>query len=298
MINSHPNQQRTQSILLQKQQGKIKKSKSQIPLFLLTGAAVIITSPALAFFSINLDDIGLDSLGIPGELNLPGTTIKIDLNPYFNELKGFALEEINQVVSSLGLDPTTVNVINEVLGKLGLPDLQQLAQNVYGQITSPSQNTATNSSLIVNPVILANQQATDTVLAIEKQILAAKLGQNSQEQIAKQIESVASLTASASQAAQTAASKNITQDILKEITVQNAQASLILQAIYRQSLDNHLGNTQMHLTLTEVANSLKTEERERLIQQSGEQLALFRSMSNFTTLVGTSSVKTQVKSPF
>ena len=298
MINNQSISQTIKSIFSPKQRGKIQKTKAKIPLFLLTGAAVIITSPALAFFSINLDDIGLDSLGIPGELNLPGTPIKIDLNPYFSELKGFALQEINQVVSSLGLDPTTVNVINEVLGKLGLPDLQQLAQNVYGQITSPSQNTATNSSLIVNPVILADQQATDTVLAIEKQILAAKLGQNSQEQIAQQIESIASISASVSQAAQTASSQKNSQDILKQITLQNAQASLILQAIYRQNLDNHLGNTQIHLTLTEVANSLKTEERERLIQQSGEQLALFRSMSNFTTLVGTSSVKTQKTSPF
>jgi hypothetical protein len=125
------------------------------------------------------------------------------------------------------------------LGELGYPIAGETPQAVQDKV----QQVATDSS----PFGFPSQHVADALDAgVDKSLSDSQaeiqLGEQGQQSIAEAKETIAQLATSANNAATTAQSLTNTQDIVKQMSLQNAYSAVLLQGIYSEILQQRINS--------------------------------------------------------
>jgi hypothetical protein len=246
----------------------------------------------------DVSNIGLESLGGLGAGNIPGVGDSIpgvgNVGDIISDPIGFVTGQLakwlngadlawgeisgSDLLSSLpsggnggGLDDI-LGTINGTKGDMGLPDPGRSAQAASEQINA-------DSKVDVGEVAPAHQR---TVMrnAIDRELARATaqatLGQEGQTRIKESSEAAGQSVAATAKAAETAQGLDVTQDVMKQMTVQNAQMSNLLGVMYAEDLGAKVDRAYANLNLTNISQSLDQEQRARRSRMTGEAATLMR----------------------
>ncbi len=192
----------------------------------------------------------------------------IDLNSYLGSAQDFLMNQITGSIDLGGLEKYPgVSILNQkVLG-----GIRAKIGEIFGVIGYPNPNQVEREI----PEIIVNDETEEIEefstfgkkkLAIatgKKQIMDAyiesRMGEEAQKQKKQQLEGIAQLANSSMNAATDAASQNVTQDVLKQIAIQQANNSFMSQAIHAEL--TQLGLAQ-NMSLSELSNISENMEQQ------------------------------------
>jgi hypothetical protein len=153
-----------------------------------------------------------------------------------------------------GVIPKNIlSAIQNVLGVLGLPDPQQAATQTDEQIKSDQVNTTPFDPTPAHDRIIAEHTVTQVIARSDAQ---GVLGEEGQEMLKQQVSNSQDSLQNIATAAEDAQSMNITQDVMKQLSLQQAQSSTLegIQVTQGTQIQRQLG--VQNLTLADIAQSV------------------------------------------
>lgn len=203
----------------------------------------------------------------------------VDIAPYLEYIQ--AAEDFYQAVSTGNLkeilEGSTV-----AAGELGIPiptEVQKVIDEVTDQTDAQAGAFGVESSLL-NQVL---QGQADYKIA--QSSAEALLGEEGQRRIADSKEMTAEAAAASAQASQTAQGENITQEVMKQIAVQNTSTTAILKSIYDSAVDDQIVSTQTYQALGNMSKALTEEAWGKRITGQASQIGLMDTIAQYSALV-------------
>jgi DNA anti-recombination protein RmuC len=231
---------------------------------ILVGITIGITALSLSSVQIN----SAYALDIQGELN-----------NYWQQLQVFLGKELDQALDKL--DKGIQTAVEDTIGELGIPNLDKVEQKVESQVQKQSEAGAFG----VNPTTQAKATSKAVEQAIAESQIHAQLGDGGQKQIAAELNSVAGAVWETANAATSAQSANVTQDVLKQMATQNTQVTAILQAAHSEAVKTRLATLGSNKSLLNISKNLDQQEWNKQIDAAASQAGLVNATAQFTTLI-------------
>lgn len=182
---------------------------------------------------------------------------------YLNQILSSKLQPLSE---SLGSDLDSA--ISQVMGAVGLPDPIASRKEV--------EKVASSSGNLVNQTELATNE-------VDRQITRAAvdstLSQSGQERIQQQASATQGSVDLVRQQAQAAQGEVATQNVMKQIALQNAQISSVLGSLRADSLQAAQRQELTNLNLTNISRSLDGQNQARNQEMVGAGLETLRITS-------------------
>lgn len=200
-------------------------------------------------------------------IKIPGIDKSVDLKNYFARAMNRATGILTKKVEQLDLAG-----VDRILGELGLPDVGALSSKLIGIGRSSLEGAIFAPSEIENNLNLGNYQIAvhgglAKSLEIQAKIVEAELSKQGQAQKKAELEAIEGIVENTIAKANRAGNSNISQEVMKAIAAQNADAAVLLQQIYQQNLTSITEQKLIRLgllieTLDREIEKLKEIERE------------------------------------
>ena len=217
----------------------------------------------------------------------------INLDSYLNSMTSFLTEEIG---GALNLDENQTNLIFSVLSRGMLEKIQERIGDIFGAFGYPSPDEINREipEIIINDdqeeigefTILAKAEA--EVFASRKKItdayLESRLGKEAQEQKKQQLDSITSLADSSVNSATDAASQNVTQDVLKQVAVQNANQALISSAMFGELTQLGFNQSMSFQELSKISTNLEEEDWQEKVNSAANRVSVVEAITQFGSL--------------
>lgn len=215
------------------------------------------------------------------------------LNNYWQQLQTFLGKELDQALGKL--DKGIQTAVEDTIGELGIPDPDKVEQKVESQVQEQSEAGAFG----VNPTTQAKATSKAVEQAIAESQIQAELGEQGQKQIAAELNSVAGAVSETANAATSAQSANVTQDVLKQMATQNTKVTAILQAAHSEAVKTRLATLESNKSLLNISKNLDQQEWNKQIDTAASQAGLVNATAQFTTLIsGQSATQSKSKNQF
>jgi len=172
-----------------------------------------------------------------------------------------------------------VGIANETKGALGMPDPERSAKAAAERIDGKDSNDPAEVTLAHQRTVARN--------ALERELARAgaqaTLGKEGQQHMKQSVEQSAQVVQASNQAGQKAQSLDVTQDVMKQMALQNSQMTNLLGAMYTEELGAKVDRAHANLNLSNISQSLDQQQRARRAQISGEA-ALIMQIANQSSL--------------
>lgn len=183
------------------------------------------------------------------------------LHSYLDQIVASKLKPLSE---TLGRDIDAA--LGDAAGVLGLPDPTKSRIGV--------EKVATSSDNLVNPT----ERATNEVdRQITRAAVDSTLGKEGQEQIKQQALETQHSVGLVQQQAQAAQGEVVTQNVMKQIALQNAQTGAVLGALRADSLQSAQRQELTNLNLTNISRSLDGQNQARNSELVGAGFDTFRT---------------------
>jgi len=201
------------------------------------------------------------------------------LNNYWQQLQVFLKKELDQALGKL--DQGIQTAVEDTIGELGIPAPDKVEQKVEEEVQKQSEAGAFG----VNPTTQAKATSKAVEQAIAESQIQAELGDGGQKQIAAELNWVAGAVWETANAATSAQSANVTQDVLKQIATQNTKVTSILQAAHSEAVKTRLATLGSNKSLLNISKNLDQQEWNKQIDAAASQAGLVNATAQFTTLI-------------
>lgn len=247
---------------------KFQKRKMLIAGVVITAIATIV-SPAAAQISGRTTSLLSSIFGAVG----------VDIAPYLEYVQ--AAEDFYQAVATNNLSGI-LEGITVAAGELGIP-IPSEVQKAIDRATArtPDQAGAFGVEAVLLNKVLQGQADYEITRSGAETILSA----DGQQRIAEIKEITAQVAGASSQASQTAQGSTISQDILKQIAIQNNGTTAILKSIYDSTVDGQIANAQTSQAIGNISKTLTEEAWEKRVTSQAGQIGLMDTTAQFSALV-------------
>ena len=217
----------------------------------------------------------------------------INLDSYVNSMTDFLTGEIG---AALDLDSGQTNFFLSLLNREVLGKIQEKIGDVFGVFGYPSPDELNREipEIVINEnheqigefTVLGKTEA--AVFASQKKIteayLESRLGKSAQEQKKQQLESITSLADHSVNAATDAASQNVTQDVLKQVAIQNADQALITSAMYGELTQLGLNQNMSLQELSKISSNLEKKDWSEKVTSTANRVGIVEAITQFGSL--------------
>lgn len=247
----------------------LSKSKKRL---LIAGG--LITVSALAVFS----PIKASGIGIPSQLSSLFGAAGVDVSSYLEYLN--AAEDFYSAIASENLGEILVG-LEVASGELGIPipEEVQKAIDLASSVKEGKEGAFGIGSTALSQV-LNGQVDSKTTSAIAENLLSEK----GQSRIAEVKEMTAQANASSLQASATAGGSNVTQDVLKQMAIQNGDTNSILKSIYDSTVDAQVADAATSVAIGNISATLTEEAWGKKVESQASQVGLMDTTSLFSAL--------------
>ena len=263
---------------------------------LILASSLIIFSSSASFASFQ--ELEQDPLeGISGNnnniVNQGFELFGINVNSYLDSSQAFLMNKIRGNIDLGDLEKYPgVSILNQKM----LGAIQTKIGEIFGVIGYPNPNEIEREI----PEIIVNDDTEEIEdfttfgkkeLAIatgKKQIMDAyiesRMGEEAQQQKKQQLEGIAQLANSSMNAATDAASQNVTQDVLKQIAIQQANSSFMSQAIHAELTQLGLAQNMSLSELSDISENMEQQEWQGRVNSAAARVSFVDAITQFSSL--------------
>ncbi|HEY9708800.1 MAG TPA: hypothetical protein V6D48_11410 [Oculatellaceae cyanobacterium] len=204
----------------------------------------------------------------PSSSNNPLTQIFDSVKSQLEGLRSYADKILNDKLSSLTkvLGEDVAGVVDDAFGALGLPDVIESRQEIE-QLSSNSERPIYAAEAIANEV---DRQAA-------RAVINSVLGKEGQERQLEAYSSTQQAVNAVVQQAQAAQGEVVTQNVMKQIALQNAQNGGLLGAMRADLLRSAEAQAQGNTQLTNISRSVDGQNARDNAERVGAGFSNFRT---------------------
>ena len=181
--------------------------------------------------------------------------------------------------------PFTNQQISGLLGPLGLPDTAAIggiaADILQQELGAAPGNRRSGGAFGLNPTHLALIAEREGRQLLVQAVVDSRLSEDGQMQVAAEGEQVALVTANSLEASATAQGQVITQDIMKQIALQQGQEAIANYQIYSQLVTNGVTGLYAMEAQNDIRAHLDREEERRILQTGTALTQTFNDYAAF-----------------
>ena len=200
------------------------------------------------------------AISLAGATDNPLSQVFEQLNHQLASVRGYldqiVADKLKPLSESLGKDIDAA--LGDATGVLGLPDPTK-SRNEVEKVASSSHNPVYSGDLATNEV---DRQIT-------RGAVNATLGQEGQQAIKQQADQTQNSVGLVQQQAQAAQAEVVTQNVMKQIALQNAQTGAILGSLRADSLQAAQRQELTNLNLTNISRSVDAQNQAMQAQKVG-----------------------------
>ncbi len=217
----------------------------------------------------------------------------IELDSYLDSAQEFVRGQIAGTIDLGGLED---NQIFSVLSQRILEGIQSKIGDLFGVFGYPNPNEIDREipEIIVNDETEKIEEFTTfgkkelAISSAKRQVMSAyiesRLGEKAQEEKKKQIEGISQLANHSMTAATDAASQNVTQDVLKQIAVQQADQAFISQAMHAELTQLGMNQNMSLSELSNISESLERQEWQNKVDSAAARVSFVDAVTHFSSL--------------
>ena len=265
---------------------------------IIASSLIIVSSPGVMASTQEFEGGGATEEQIFGGLlssqgNRGFNLFGIDLENYLGSIQDFF---IAQITAQILPDHDQTDLFLSILNQNLLSGIQEKIGSIFGVFGYPSPNEINREipEIVVNDdseeigefTPLGKKEATVSAgkRKITEAYLESRLGKDAQEQKKKQLEAIGQLANHSVTAATDAASQNVTQDVLKQLAVQNAEQALISQGIYGELTQLGMNQNMSLQELSKISENLEQQDWKNKVTSSANRVSLVEAMTQFGSL--------------
>ena len=217
----------------------------------------------------------------------------INLDFYLDSAQDFLINQITGAIDLGGLEQYPgVSILNQKI----LEGISAKIGELFGVIGYPNPNAIDREipEIIVNDDPEEIEEFTTfgkKQLAIssgKRQILSAylesRMGEEAQQQKKQQLEAISLLADSSLNAATDAASSDVTQDVMKQIAVQQANNAFISQAIHAELAQLGLNQNMSLSELSNISENMEQQEWQGKVNSAAARVSFVDAITQFSSL--------------
>lgn len=183
-----------------------------------------------------------------------------DLISIFNQYKNLANQYVQQISDTVGTvtSGNLQQIVKQATGALGVPDPFAVGDQVEKTVSQ-----TTDPGIGINPVL----QGRDAQNEVERQSSQSSsqwvLGQAGQTQMSQENQQTNQAMTNINQSDQVAQQSLTTQEIMRQISKQNAQNALIQQSLQAETQQASRQMAAANMNLANISGTLDTQQREK-----------------------------------
>lgn len=172
-------------------------------------------------------------------------------------------------------------------GAMGLPDYGRIREDVLAMATTDSERGTPNPQIqgadrfSNNPEVLASSLSNEIERDGARSLAEATLSKDGQAAMVEEQEGAKETLGTIVELADGAQDKDVTQDIMKDLTAMSAQAAVLNTGSYRQQMEMRQQLATSSVLLSNVSESLDEEQRAQRSDQLGRARQMQLSSSLF-----------------
>ncbi len=217
----------------------------------------------------------------------------VDLDSYLGTAREFLIDTITE---TLNLGELEESPLFSGLNNTILQEIQSRIGDLFGVFGYPNPNAIDREipEIIVNDETEEIEEFTTfgkKQLAIssgKRQIMSAyiesRMGEEAQQQKKQQLEAISLLADSSLNAATDAASSDVTQDVMKQIAVQQANNAFISQAIHAELAQLGLGQNMSLSELSNISENMEQQEWQGKVNSAAARVSFVDAITQFSSL--------------
>lgn len=200
----------------------------------------------------------------------------------YNELKDGASNLVDMYLSVLNSEILSQiqGELAGLFGALGFPNSEAIGKRIPEIIIDTETENVAEFTLLTKKKAAINSSSR----MLTEAHLQSRLSEDAQNAKKEEIESISDVAAHSVEAAEEAASLNITQDVLKQVAVQNADSALINRAIFGEMTQLSMNQTMTNHELHQILKNLEDSQWQDKINSTASRVSLADAVTEFTSL--------------
>lgn len=224
----------------------------------------------VALVLIGTISVPAKAVTIPIQGDNPLSQIFQQFNQQLGSLRDYAdkilTQKLQPLSESLGKDIDAA--VSSTAGALGLPDPIKSRDDVEKIASSPPR-----------PVYSADRAANEVDRQITRGAVASTLGEEGQQVMKQEAEATQNSVGLVEQQAQAAQGEVVTQNVMKQIALQNAQTAAVLGSMRADSLQSAQRQELTNLNLTNISRAVDGQNQAKQAEIVGAGLDTLRITS-------------------
>ncbi|WP_013334965.1 hypothetical protein [Gloeothece verrucosa] len=214
------------------------------------------------------------------------TSLGSDLDPYFSALQEFVAEQIWSYFEGLTaslpvqLKEDSEKALQKIMGSMGFPNPQKMDDLIWAEIPDLNED----DEGVFTPLLEAETIVNSASIASNQAIIDLTLSEEAQEQQKQVTQQTNEALTTTIEAAQSAQDTYVTQDILKLMSVQNAQTAILLKAQHDELYNNRVVAASSAFELVNLNKQEQEKEWQQSIESTSSDVGLFDTVTQFTSL--------------
>lgn len=255
-------------------------------------AAIVVGSNIAAIASTQEGNGRLDNINIDGNSSIEEifgeqvdrytNTVNSYISRY-NELKDGASNSLVDMYFSVLNSEILSQIQGELVGlfgALGFPNSEAIGKRIPEIIIDTETENVAEFTLLTKKKAAINSSSR----MLTEAHLQSRLSEDAQNAKKEEIESISDVAAHSVEAAEEAASLNITQDVLKQVAVQNADSALIDRAIFGEMTQLSMNQTMTNHELHQILKNLEDSQWQDKVDSTAGRVSLADAVTEFTSL--------------
>ncbi|WP_013325595.1 hypothetical protein [Gloeothece verrucosa] len=158
-----------------------------------------------------------------------------------------------------------INLDENIIGELGLPDPQDLRNFI-------EETFSTDGGIIEQGPLAANNEDREATRALAQETLSKE----GQQELIDKLNFVEATTQQAISSGQDAQSRTVTQEVLKDMALQNAQIASSLAVLTSQTVDASTKQDMANLNLANISSSIDSQNLREQANSAGAANSLLQ----------------------
>ncbi|WP_013325726.1 hypothetical protein [Gloeothece verrucosa] len=158
-----------------------------------------------------------------------------------------------------------INLDENIIGELGLPDPQDIRNFI-------EETFSTDGGIIEQGPLAANNEDREATRALAQETLSKE----GQQELIDKLNFVEATTQQAISSGQDAQSRTVTQEVLKDMALQNAQIASSLAVLTSQTVDASTKQDMANLNLANISSSIDSQNLRQQANSAGAANSLLQ----------------------
>ena len=168
----------------------------------------------------------------------------------------------------------------ELFGVLGFPNSEKIGQRIPEIIIDTETENVAEFTLLTKKKAAINSSSR----MLTEAYLQSRLSEEAQNAKKEEIENISDVAAHSVEAAEEASELLTTQDVLKQVALQNADSALINRAIFGEMTQLSMNQTMTNHELHQIFKNLEDSQWENKVNSAASRVSLADAVTEFTSL--------------